>query len=225
MLDIKFIRENVAEIKKAAKDKNIEIDLDKLLSLDEKRRELIQKVETIKAAKNEASKAIAKLKGDDKEKAIKEMQKQGDDEKELSDELSKVTEEYDTLMLWVPSPPLPQVPVGEDDSGNVEERTWGELPKFDFEPKDHVALGEHLDIIDIPRGVKLSGSRFYILKGAAVRLEQALLNFALDQLTAKGFTSMSVPVLVQDAAMYGTSYFPGGEEQAYRIEKDELLLV
>ena len=115
--------------------------------------------------------------------------------------------------------------MGKDDADNVQVKTWGEVPEFDFKLKDHVELGKLHDIIDIERGVKLAGSRSYVLKGDGARLEQALLNFTLDHLHKKGYTQLTVPVLVLEDAMVGTGYFPNGRDQAYCVEKDKLALV
>jgi seryl-tRNA synthetase len=128
-------------------------------------------------------------------------------------------------MLQMPNIPSEDVPEGESDADNVELRSWGDIPKFDFEPRDHVALGELLDIIDIPRATKLAGARTYFLKGAGVLLEQAILQFALYHMVGKGFTPFIVPHLVRDQAMTGTAYFPAGREQAYRMSEDELNLI
>src|SRR5690606_5637685 len=119
----------------------------------------------------------------------------------------------DQLMLLVPQPARDDVPIGGDDKENVEIKKWGTPPQFSFKPKDHVDLGESLDIIDIPRGVKLAGSRSYVLKGDGARLEQALLRFTYDLLVQRGYTPLSVPVLVTEEAMQGTGYFPVGREQ------------
>ena len=133
--------------------------------------------------------------------------------------------EYDALMLTVPNLPAAEVPEGVDDRDNVELRKVGEVPGFEFEPRDHLELGKHLGILDIERGVRLSGTRFYVLRGAGALLHRAVLQLALDHMVAKGFEPFEVPVLVRDPAMVGTAYFPGGEEQAYRLEKDQLNLV
>jgi seryl-tRNA synthetase len=125
----------------------------------------------------------------------------------------------------VPNVPSDDTPTGDSDADNVEIRRWGEPPKFDFEPKDHVELGELLDIIDIPRGTKIAGSRTYYLKNEGALLELAICRFTLDHLVKKGFTPFLVPLLVRDLAMVGTGFFPGGEEQAYRIERDSLNLI
>jgi seryl-tRNA synthetase len=146
--------------------------------------------------------------------------------------LKELEPEYDTLehtiaerLLYVPLPPAHDVPLGETEEDNVEIRRWGEPPAFDFEPKDHVELGESLDIFDVERGVKLAGSRSYILKGEGALLHWAVLRLAMDHMLAQGFTPLTVPVLVREDYMVGTTYFPQGREQAYEIEKDELFLV
>jgi seryl-tRNA synthetase len=127
-------------------------------------------------------------------------------------------------MLQVPQPADAEVPVGKDDTENVELRKEGEIRQFDFEPKDHVELGLALDIIDIERGVKLAGTRNYFLKGDGALLHWAVLRFAVDFMVARGYLPMSVPLLMRDEAMQGTGYYPGSEEQTYRMEKDELSL-
>jgi len=225
MLDINFIRENPDIIKKAANSKKIEVDIDKLLKLDDQRRDLLQKVENFRAEKNAANQNIAKLKGKEKEEAIKEMKSVSDDEKRLNEELKNITEKFEYEMLFVPQPASKETPEGKDDTENKELYTWGDIPKFDFDIKDHVELGEKLDILDIPRGVKLAGTRSYFLKGDGALLEMATLKYTLDKLVSKGFTPFLVPHLVTDFAMTGTSYFPGGEEQAYRVEKDNVNLI
>jgi seryl-tRNA synthetase len=133
--------------------------------------------------------------------------------------------QFNDLMLLVPQPARADVPVGKDDSENVEVRKWGVVPEFNFPVKDHMQLGERLGLIDTVRGVKLAGSRSYFLKGDIARLEQALLRFTYDLLIERGFTPLSIPVLVSEEAMIGTGYFPTGREQAYYVEKDQLALV
>jgi seryl-tRNA synthetase len=128
-------------------------------------------------------------------------------------------------MLRTAQPAAPEVPVGRDDTENIVLRVEGEVPRFDFPLKDHVQLGEALDIIDIPRGVKLAGSRNYILKGAGALMHQAILRLAIDQMVAKGYTLMTVPVLVNESVMYGTGYFPMGRDQAYLAERDGMSLI
>lgn len=225
MLDIKFVRENVEAIKKACDLKGIEADLDELLELDAKRRETIQKMEELQAELNKSSKEVPNMEGEAKEQALKDLKKVGDAISTYKRSLSNSEERYKDIMLTLPSIPLDKVPVGKDDTENVEIKKWGEPREFSFKPKDHVELGTDLDIIDIPRGVKLSGARFYVLKNEGALLEMAVLKYTLDQLVNKGFSPFIVPHLVKYDAMMGTSYFPGGEEQAYTCEKDDLFLI
>jgi seryl-tRNA synthetase len=225
MLDIKFIRENANLVKESGRKKGFEVDIDALLALDEKRRELIYESESLRAEQKRGSKELGKLKGKDKEAALAKLKDMSDRVKGLNEELRAAEADYNGLMLRVPNVPASDVPEGTDDSQNVEIRRWGEPRKFDFKPEDHIELGRALDIIDIPRGVKLGGTRSYFLKGDGALLENALMQFGLDYIAKKGFTILSGPVLVKDFAMYGTAFFPFGEEQSYRVEKDELNLV
>lgn len=220
MLDIKFIRENLEQIKQTCEQKNCRVDLDKLISLADERGRLIQQTDEIKAKKNQASKGIATMQGDEKQKAIDEMQTITKEEKTIDAKLREIEHEYGKLMLLVPQPCAPETPIGKDDSDNKEEYKNGEVPNFDFEIQDHVTLGENLDIIDIPRAAKVAGSRNYYLKGAGAMLEFAILQYTLNKLVAKGFTVFNPPQIVNYQAMMGTSYFPGGEEQAYAVGVD-----
>ena len=218
MIDVRQIRENLEHYKKGAKNKGFKVELvDQLLQMDEELRGLKQAVEQKRSEQNAAAKKISALKGEEKEKAIAEMQGTKDDLKAEEERLRVLEEAYQNLLLLMPAPALDRVPVGKDDTENVEIRSWGEIPKFDFETKDHVQLGEELDILDIPRGVKISGSRFYFLKNEGVLLEMAVLKYTLDKLIKKGFSPLIPPVLVKYEAMMGTSYFPGGEESAFAV--------
>ncbi|MCB9899347.1 MAG: serine--tRNA ligase, partial [Planctomycetes bacterium] len=225
MLDIKTIRERLDEVRAGAQKKRIAIDLDRLVQLDDERRRLIRAAEDRKAEQKRRSKALGGMSPDERERekaALGELKTaiQADEA-----ELAIVQEEFDALMLRVPNIPAPAVPDGLDDSENVELRRVGEVRAFDFEPLDHIELGRRLGIVDFERGVKLSGTRFYVLRGAGALMHRAVLNFAYDHMVRKGFEPFEVPVLVRDPAMVGTAYFPGGEEQAYRMEKDQLNLV
>ena len=225
MLDIRFIRDNPDAVKLAARRKNFpDVDIDRLLQLDSDIRLAKQQLQEIATQKNAAGKEISQFTGPEKQQAIEQLSLLKDREKAAKTQLDKATPDFDALMLQVPQVPAEDVPDGKDDTENVELRRWGQLPQFDFEPKDHVALGQSLDIIDIPRGVKLAGSRSYFLKGEAALLELAVLRFALDHMVAKGFTPMIPPILMRDEALVGTAYFPGGEDQAYRIQSDQLNL-
>jgi len=217
MIDIKLIRENPDLIKKACKQKNIKLDIDNLLKLDQEKRELQQKTEEIRAKKNSASEEIAKAKGPDKQKKIAEMKELGEEEKKVGPRLQELDLEIEKLLLLAPMPASEKTPEGKDDTENKELYKWGKLPKFDFEPLDHVAIGEKCDILDMPRGAKVAGARSYYLKNEGMRLEMALMMYTLDKLAKKGFSPFIVPNIVNYEAMMGTSYFPGGEEQAYSL--------
>lgn len=225
MLDIKRIRDNPEAIKLSGQHKNFPVDVDRLLDLDQQIRAQQQELETLQAERNSLSKSMGKASAEEREairSRVVEIKEQLDNR---SDSLRSLRAEFDDLMLHVPQPAAEDVPVGKDDQENVEIRKWGEVKHFDFEPKDHVTLGEQLGIIDIPRGVKLAGSRSYLLCGQGALLERALLEYTIDFVMSKGYQLMSVPVLVGHEAMEGTGYFPIGRDQAYLVEKDDLALV
>lgn len=221
MIDLADLRKRPKDYKDAAKKKRLKFDIDAFLKLDEERRALIPEVEEMRKKKNDVSKEIPKMKGEEKEKMIAAMKRLGDDMKKKEEELAVLEIKWQHDQLMIPGIPLEQVPDGKDDTENVEIRTWGDPKKTPGmslkNPKDHVTLGEELDILDIPRGVKVSGSRSYFLKGDGARLELAVLMFTLDTLHKKGFTPFLPPLLVNWDSMMGTSYFPGGEEQAYAV--------
>jgi len=225
MIDIRLIRAEPQKFIDAARNKNIKVDIPALLEVDSQILDAQRELQDARTAQNAAGKKIAKLTGDDKATAVAEIAHLKARAKELADLVDRLQPKFDELMLLVAQPAAAEVPLGKDDTENVVLRVEGQVPTFDFEPKDHVQLGEALDIIDIPRGVKLAGSRNFILKGAGAMLHQAILRLALDQMTAKGFTLMTVPVLVKESVMYGTGYFPVGRDQAYLAERDQMSLV
>lgn len=217
MLDINFIRDNLDLCQKGAQNKNIKIDFQELLKLDEQRRELIKTVDAIRAEKKTKSAAIGKLPPAERAEAAKSLGDFKEKEKQSEEKLKEVEDKFNYIMLRVPTPASEETPVGKDDTENVELRTWGEIPQFDFEPKSHAELGKDLGMIDSERGVKIAGSRSYFLTSAGAMLEWAVLQFTLQHLIKKGFQPQIVPLLVNYDAMEGTSYFPGGEEQAYAV--------
>ncbi|MBT5237460.1 serine--tRNA ligase [Candidatus Peregrinibacteria bacterium] len=223
MIDLNDLRARPDAYKKAAKDKNLTIDIDAFFVLDEKRKALIPRIEEARAKQNVASKKIPQLEGEEKAALLAEMKTLSDDLKKSEAELKAVETEWKNMQFTFPSVPLDNVPVGKDESGNVEVMTWGEKPTFDFEPKDHVELGEALDIIDIPRGAKVSGARNYYLKGDGARLQKAIMNFTIDHLHAKGWTMFSPPLMATYECFMGTGFFPGADEnQIYVVGgKDE----
>ncbi|MGA2679524.1 MAG: serine--tRNA ligase [Sedimentisphaerales bacterium] len=224
MIDIKEIRENPQRFKQAAKNKNIEVDIDRLMAIDAELLSAKQHLQEIATEKNRIGKSIPKLAGDEKQNALAQLAKFKTDESQFEEKVKQLQPEADSLMLLVAQPADDIVPLGKDDTENVELRREGQVRQFDFKPKDHVQLGVDLGIIDIERGVKLAGTRSYFLKGDGARLHWAVLQFAMDVMIARGYTPMSVPLLMRDEAMRGTGYYPGSEEQTYRMEKDEVNL-
>jgi seryl-tRNA synthetase len=225
MIDIKLIRENPDRYIEAARAKHVSADIPGLLAADAELQEARRGLQEARTAQNAAGKSIAKLKGPEKDSAIAEMAGLKAKVKQLDERIEQLQPKFDELMLLAAQPAAPEVPLGKDDTENVVLRHVGEVPKFDFELKDHVQLGEALGIIDIPRGVKLAGSRNFILKGAGALLHHAVLRLAIDQMVAKGYTLMTVPVLVNESVMCGTGYFPVGRDQAYLAERDGMSLV
>jgi len=225
MLDINFIRQNPDIVKKAVKDKLMKADIDRLLELDGQMREKTTAAEALRAERNNLSKLIPQMQGDEKNENIAKVKTLKDELATIEPELDTIKIEYDKIMLTVPSIPRPEVPIGKGDDDNVEIRRWGEIRKFDFTPKDHVELAESLDLIDVARGVKVGGSRSYFLKNEGALLEMSICRYVIDKLISKGFTLMTVPLMVKDTAMYGTGYFPLGFDQAYKITEDELYLI
>ena len=216
MLDINFIKENLKELKKVTKDKSIKLDYELLLKLDDHRRQLIQETDLVRQRRNE----IADLLKDPKKRSQKIID-EGKDLKDkiyaLDQEFNKVKIEFDELMLMVPNLISKDTPLGKDDKDNKEVATWGELPKFKFKIKDHVELGESLDLLDINRGVKVSGFRGYYLKNEGAQMQLALMQYTLNKLVAKGFTPFITPTLVKEAALIGSGHFPAGKEEIYQI--------
>ncbi|MCP4379387.1 MAG: serine--tRNA ligase [bacterium] len=225
MIDIKLIRSDPDKYIRAASDKKITADIPALLQADSEMLSLNQQIQDARTEQNKAGEQIAGFIGQDKVDAIMAVRSLKKTISELEEKIEQVEPKFNDLMLLVAQPAADDVPVGNDDTENVEIRKVGEIPSFDFELKDHVQLGEALDIIDIPRGVKLAGSRNFILKGAGAMLHQAVLRLAIDQMIAKEYQLMTVPVLVNEDVMYGTGYFPVGRDQAYLAERDNKSLV
>jgi seryl-tRNA synthetase len=225
MLDIAFIREFPDLVKAGAEKKRLHVDIDRLLEVDRQRRALITEIERLRAERNRQSKAVSASPPDKRERLLAATRAITEQLKQSEAALAPLDQEFACLMLQVPNVPAPDVPEGLTEADNVEVRRWGEPPAFSFPPRDHVELGEALDLIDIKRAVRIAGTRTYYLKNEAVLLELAVLRFTLDHMIRKGFTPMLVPHLVKDEAMIGTAYFPGGEEQSYHMEKDGLNLI
>jgi len=213
MLDIKFIRENKDLIALGAKKKRIEFDVDKLLSIDDKRKELTQKVDEINRKRNEA----AQNRDAEAGKQLKL------DLESLETEQKEVMKEWQALMLQVPNVPDISVPEGESDADNMEVKKWGEPQKFDFEPKSHIDIMLALDMVDFERGTKVSGFRGYFLKNDGALLSRAIWNYAQDFFLKKNFTPMIVPSLVRKEALIGTGMIPQSEEDLYKTQDGDYL--
>jgi seryl-tRNA synthetase len=223
MFDIKFIRVNSDKIQKAAKDKGVDIDINHILEIDNKFRELSSKVQILREEKNVHSSTI-------KGKPTDEQLKKGRELKEILEKeaaaLTAVEQELNNWLLKVPNPAKDDVKVGKNDTENEVLKKVGEPTKFSFKPKDHLELGEKLDIIDITRASKISGARFYFLKNEAALLEFALRELAFELLIKEGFIPIIPPVLVKTEVMKGLGYMEnGGDEDMYIFEKDDLVLV
>lgn len=235
MIDLKDLRENPDRYRLAAQRKRIDVNIDALLELDARHRALLTEQQKLTAEKNEGGKLIGQLAGQlkkapeaqkaelqSKMKALQarpaELKAQ---EQALEQQVAALEPGIRDILLRVPQPADEEVPVGPDDTGNVEVRKWGTIRSFDFTPKDHITLGHELGLLDIERGVKLAGSRSYFLMGAGALLHQAVLRFAQDLMIDRGFTPMSVPVMVREPAMTGTGYFPLGREQSYAMTNED----
>ncbi len=220
MIDIKQIRENPEKFKAACEAKRFNVDIDRLIVLDSTIKEAKQNLQAIAAEKNSLGRLIPKMSGHEKKTTLEKLAFLKEQESIQNQGIKGCESELKRLMLQVAQPADDDVPLGKDDTENIEIRTEGEVRQFDFEPKDHVQLGTALGIIDIERGVKLAGTRNYILKGDGALLHWAVLRFAMDFMVAKGYVPFSVPVLMKDEAMTGTGFFPGSEDQTYRTEED-----
>ena len=222
MIDIKLLRENPEKYRRAAELKKIQVDVAAVLDLDSALLKLQQEFEKLRAEQNEASKQIGRLKeANQKQAAIAKVSALKDQVKQAEQRWKSAEAQLRPLLLQVPQPPDEDVPLGKDDSENVEIKRWGEVRPFDFEPKDHVTLGAKLGLIDIERGVKLAGTRSYFLLGLGTLLHQAVLRLAQDMMLERGFVPMTVPVLVRAEPMEGTGYFPIGREQSYAMTNED----
>jgi seryl-tRNA synthetase len=226
MVDVKDLRENPDKYRRGAELKNVDVDIDAIVAADETRVAAQKEFERLRTEQNEASKQIGKLKDPaEKQAAISRVGDLKAKVKEAEERMKSAEAELQPLLLMVPQPPDDDVPVGKDASQNVGLYRWGTPRKFEFKPKSHIELGAALDVLDSEAGVRLAGSRSYFLKGRGAELHYAVLRLASDMMVnEKGFTPMSVPVLVRDVAMLGTGFFPAGREQTYHVPADELYL-
>jgi len=226
VLDAKWVREHADEVRDAATRKRFDPTVvDAYLENDRNYRALLQQVESLRADLKHSSSSLGKMEPAERDVALTKQRAKKASLKDLERQENELRLVVHDFAMRLPMPPASDVPDGRDDAGNVEMFISGPIPEKDFEIQTHDDLGEKLGIIDIKRGVKIAGSRNYLLMGDAARLERAVLNLALDHMQQRGFEMVSVPTLVNRACMEGTGYFPGGEEQAYLVERDDLALV
>lgn len=219
MLDIQYIRDNKEQVIEAAKNKNREFDIDMLLAQDDERRKLIQKVQELRAERNKLSKSGS----------IEEIRERGRqikvELKELEDDLRSVEEKFTELMLYVPNVPLDEVPVGSDESANVQTKVWGDVPTFNFTPKSHIELSEMHDLLDMEAGAEVSGFRGYFLKNQLAQLHFGLLFYVFQKLVGKGYMPIIAPSVVKEFTLFGSAHFPWGRaEDVYSLNDDDMFL-
>ncbi|MES2623115.1 MAG: serine--tRNA ligase [Patescibacteria group bacterium] len=227
MLDIKFIREHKDIIKEASRKKKIAFDVEALISVDDTRRTLLTSLENKKSEQNKMGLFIANPQhlgsNYQKEELMEKLKVLKEEMKKDEEELNTVMKTWQELMLGVPNIPDMSVPEGQSEDDNQELRVWGQIPKFDFEVKNHIELCETLGMADFERGAKISGFRGYVLKGAGARLEFAIWQYVMDFLIKRGYDPMIVPSLVRRESLLGTGYIPQGEDDLYKTQDGDYL--
>ena len=223
MLDIQLFRDNPDRVREGLAKRHQDTSVvNRVVELDQQRRNLIQQVESLRAEKNQASKDISKTKDpDQRESRIAAMRDLGDKLDQLENELKELEPQLDALLGTFPNLPDERVPIGADDSENQVQKTVGELPEFDFEPQPHWDLGPALGILDFERGVKLSGTRFYVLNGAGARLQRALISFMLDTLIKQGYQERYTPFMVKEEVVYASGQLPKFADNLYRDHEED----
>jgi len=218
MIDINFIRQNKEKVLQAAKNKNREINLEKIIELDEKRRQFINQIQILREQRNKIAKSKPKLEIIEEGKNIKQkIQK-------LEKQLTTIENELNKLLSFIPNIPLDEVPIGKDATSNKVVKTWGQIPKFDFPIKSHIELGTNLDIIDFERGTKVSGFRGYFLKNQGAVLHLSLLFYVFQKLVKKGYMPIIAPAIVKDFTLFGCGQFPWGQQDTYKLNDDNIYL-
>ncbi len=228
MLDIKILRQNPEIIKDALKKRNNDLDIEPAIELDKQRRAILTEVEQKKAKQNEITKQIPQMKkaGENTDAIFAEMKELSNEIKADDEKVREIDEQLRDFMLRIPNIPNADIPVGADDSDNVEIRKYGEPRKFDFEPKAHWDIGTDLDILDFERGTKIAGTRFTVYKGLGARLERAIIQFFLNTHTGEsGYTEIMPPYMVNRASMTGTGQLPKFEEDAFKVENNGYFLI
>ena len=229
MLDIKVIRENPDRVKAAMKSRNADMDdkIDSILEIDVQRRQIIAKSEAMKAQQNAKNKEIPAIKksGGDASAVFAELKKLSDEITALNAELSELEQKQMNILLSIPNIPNESVPVGKDDTDNVEQRKWGTPREFDFEPKAHWDIGKDLDILDPERAAKVTGKRFHFYKDLGARLERSIINLFLNTHTENGYTEIFPPFMANRASMTGTGQLPKFEEDAFKLSEPDYFLI
>lgn len=229
MFDIRLIRSDPDRVKQAMKTRNKDMDaaVDQVLKIDAERREILAKADGMKAQQNAASKQIPKIKkeGGDVSAIMAQMKALSEQVKVCDAKLSELEKAQTDLLLGFPNMPHESVPVGKDDSENVEVRRWGDPPRFDYEPKAHWDIGADLDILDPETAAKVTGARFHFYKGLGARLERSIINFFLNTHTANGYQEVFPPFMVNRASMTGTGQLPKFEEDAFRLANEDYFMI
>ena len=228
MLDLKFVRDNLAVVEQALKNRNASVDLSEFIGLDKKRRELLVEVEALKSRRNTVSLEVSRLKKEkqDAEALIVEMRGVGDRISALDAEVKAIEGKLTAILTYIPNVPHSSVPVGADEESNPEVRRWGEPRKFDKEPLAHWEIGEKLGILDFERGGKVSGARFTFYKGLGSRLERSLISFMIDLHTQEhGYTEFFPPFIVNKESMFGTGQLPKFAEDMFKLEGYDYYLI
>lgn len=227
MLSREYLRERSDDYRNALKNRRAEVDLDRFLSLDAERRRIIASVEQLKNQRNVASQEIAALKKNKQDAAaqIEAMKRVGDEIKQLDEQLAGVEEQLSGVEMYFPNVPHESVPVGADETANRVERTWGEKPSFDFEPKNHWDLGESLGVLDFDRAAKVTGARFAFIKGGAAKLNRALISLMLDMHEAAGYTEICPPFMVNADSLRGTGQLPKFEQDLFKLTDRDYYLI
>ena len=227
MLDPKLIKENPEIIKSMLKSRAVEFDLDGLIELDKKRREFIIKTDELRKKKNQVAIIISEKKkgGDDISSILAEMKNISNEITELESEQENIESKYLKLALTIPNLVHESVPIGVDDSANIEIKKWGNIPEFDFKIKDHIDISEDLNLVDLERAAKVAGARFYYLKNDLVRLNQALIHFGLDFLAEKGYSLIQPPYMINRESMEGAVIAEDFEEVIYKIQEEDLYMI
>ena len=225
MISIELIRRDPDLVREAMRKRAADVPVDEILSLDEERRSLIVRADALRARRNEVSREMGRSK-DRPQELIEEMRSAGSKISELEEELRSTGEKLDGLLLRVPNIPDESAPVGPDESANVVVRTVGELPSFDFEPEAHWDIAERLGVIDFERGVRLAGSRFFVLRGLGAKLQRALISFMLDMHVERhGYTEVYLPYMINRDTALASGHLPGFQEEMYHDDEDDLWMV